>query len=108
MVNKYAYTVSWSQVDEVFVARVAEFPLLAAHGDTQEEALGEIRFVVEDVIRDMMANNERVPEPLGSRRYSGKTVLRMPPSLHQALALEAERDGMSLNQFINLKLSRTM
>ncbi|TKB31861.1 MAG: toxin-antitoxin system HicB family antitoxin, partial [Mesorhizobium sp.] len=30
----------------------------------------------------------------------GKLVLRMPKSLHQRTALYAERDGVSLNQFI--------
>ena len=29
----YLYTVGWSEDDEAYVARVAEFPSLAAHGD---------------------------------------------------------------------------
>jgi hypothetical protein len=32
--------------------------------------------------------------------YSGKLVLRMPKSLHRHAAFAANRDGVSLNQFI--------
>ena len=32
--EQYLYSVGWSEKDEAFVARVAEFPSLAAHGET--------------------------------------------------------------------------
>jgi predicted HicB family RNase H-like nuclease len=32
--------------------------------------------------------------------YSGRTVLRMPTELHAQLALEAERQGVSLNTLL--------
>ena len=32
----YLYSVGWSEADEAFVARVAEFPSLAAHGDMDQ------------------------------------------------------------------------
>lgn len=31
--------------------------------------------------------------------YSGRVLVRMPSSLHALLSAEAERDGVSLNQF---------
>jgi multisubunit Na+/H+ antiporter MnhC subunit len=37
---------------------------------------------------------------------SGRLLLRMPAELHAALARAAERDGVSLNQFITSSLSR--
>lgn len=43
------YSVEWSQEDGVFVARVAEFPYLAAHGDTSEGALKELKLVVSTI-----------------------------------------------------------
>ncbi len=102
----YEYVVGWEPGDEVFVARVTEFPSLAAHGDTQEGALQEIRGVVEAVVADLLESGEEVPEPLSRRRYSGKLNLRLAPSLHRSLAGEAEREGVSLNQLINMKLAR--
>lgn len=106
MIGEYQYIVDWEPEDRVFVARVTEFPSLAAHGDSQEEALREIRDVVEAVVSDLKENGEPVPAPLGLRQYSGKLNLRMPPDLHRRLASEAERSGVSLNQFINMKLVR--
>ena len=102
--EQYLYTVGWSEADEAFVARVAEFPSLAAHGDTQEEALREIKSVVGFVLNDLKESDEPIPEPFGRRSFSGKLVLRMPEYMHRQLALEALQQGVSLNQLLNLKL----
>jgi predicted RNase H-like HicB family nuclease len=103
-VEQYLYSVGWSEEDEAFVARVAEFPSLAAHGETQEDAIREIRDVVGFVIQDLTESNEPIPEPFGKRSFSGKLVLRMPEYMHRQLAIEAMRQGISLNQLLNLKL----
>jgi predicted RNase H-like HicB family nuclease len=103
-VEQYLYSVGWSEEDEAFVARVAEFPSLAAHGETQEEALKEIKDVVGFVLKDLTESNESIPEPFGKRSFSGKLVLRMPEYMHRQLALEAMQQGISLNQLLNLKL----
>ena len=103
-VEQYLYSVGWSQEDEAFVARAAEFPSLAAHGDTLENALREIKTVVEFVLQDLEETDEFVPEPFGKRSFSGRLVLRMPEYLHRKLALESMQQGVSLNQLLNLKL----
>ena len=100
----YLYSVGWSEADETFVARVAEFSLLAAHGDTQEDALREIKEVVGFVLNDLKESSEPIPEPFGKRSFSGRLVLRMPEYMHRQLALEALQQGISLNQLLNLKL----
>ncbi|MEK6408659.1 MAG: type II toxin-antitoxin system HicB family antitoxin [Acidobacteriota bacterium] len=71
----YLYTVGWSEDDRAYVARVAEFPSLAAHGDSQEAALRSIQQVVKVVLKDMAASKESVPEPLGKRSFSGWTTV---------------------------------
>ena len=103
--ENYSYTVTWSNENNAFISRVIEFPSLAAHGDTQEKALREIRDVIDDVIEDLAAEGESIPEPLGQRRYSGKLNVRMSSDLHRRLALESEYQGVSLNALINLKLA---
>jgi predicted HicB family RNase H-like nuclease len=100
----YTYSVAWSDEDQVFIGRVAEFSLLSAHGKTAEAALKEIRLVVLYVLEDLKESNEPIPEPFSKRRYSGKLVLRMPPQKHRELAIEAEREGVSLNLLVNKKL----
>lgn len=38
--------------------------------------------------------------------YSGRLVLRIPRSLHRTLKLEADAEGVSLNQYMLYKLAR--
>jgi hypothetical protein len=46
-----------------------------------------------------------VPEPIQESNYSGMFNVRIPKSLHLRLAVEAEREGVSLNQYALYKLS---
>jgi hypothetical protein len=49
-----------------------------------------------------------LPEPPTGpqrREYSGKFNVRVPKSLHAALAIEAEAEGVSLNQLVVAKLA---
>lgn len=49
-----------------------------------------------------------LPEPdvrPARQEYSGRFVVRVPKSLHAALAAEAEAEGVSLNQLVVAKLS---
>jgi hypothetical protein len=51
---------------------------------------------------------DSLPDPpvgLQHREYSGKFNVRIPKSLHAALASEAEAEGVSLNQLVLAKLS---
>ena len=101
----YLYSVIWSPDDKAFIARVIEFPSLAAHGNTQEKALREIRSVVKYALEDLAENRELAPEPLSKRSYSGTLNLRMTKHLHRQLAIEAAQEGVSLNHWINTKLA---
>lgn len=100
----YSYTVAWSEEDQTFVGRVAEFESLAAHGDTQVLALQEITEVVEFVLQDLKESGEPIPEPFSKKKFSGKLNVRMASSLHRALALQAVKQGVSLNSLIVQKL----
>lgn len=104
-IDKYSYAVTWSEPDDAYIGRVAEFPSLAAHGDTLEGALREIETVVGHVIEDLEASGEPIPEPLSMRHYSGRFNVRIASDLHRALALEASREGVSLNQLVIQKLA---
>ena len=101
----YHYSVAWSEEDEAFIGRVSEFSSLAAHGETLEKALREIRTAVEGVLEDLEEAGESVPMPFSKRKYSGRLNVRMPEHLHRQLAIESEQEGVSLNQWINTKLA---
>ena len=46
-----------------------------------------------------------IPEPATAHAYSGKFVAPIPRSLHRALALGAEREGVSLNAYVTYLLA---
>lgn len=103
--EKYTYQVFWSAEDNEYVATVLEFPSLSWLADSRREAEDGLVAVVADVIRDMETHGETIPEPFGERMYSGKFQVRTTHSLHRALAIEAARNGVSLNALVNKKLS---
>lgn len=100
----YSYSVSWSEEDKLFIGRVSEFEFLAAHGDTPVLALEEITEVVRFVLSDLEESGEPIPEPFSKKNFSGKLMVRMATSLHRNLALEAAKQGVSLNALITQKL----
>ena len=102
--DRYAYRMTWSEQDGEFVATCAEFPSLSWLAPTPEKALRGIRRVVANAAKDMKANHEPVPEPLGSRQYSGRFVVRVPPEVHRRLALEAAEEEISLNRLVSARL----
>jgi predicted RNase H-like HicB family nuclease len=64
----YLYSVGWFDDDEAYVARVAEFPSLAAHGNSQRDALRSLQRVVEAVVEDLSASKEGIPRPVGYKK----------------------------------------
>jgi len=105
IVDQYQYRVVWSPEDEVFVARVAEWPWLGAHGDTHNEALEEIKSVVRLAIENCEEDGEPYQEPLGAKEFSGRFNVRMSEELHRSLALIAATQSVSLNQIVIETLS---
>lgn len=103
--EQYAYRVVWSNEDGEFVATVAEMPSLSWLAPTQIEALEGLRTLVGDVIADMRASEEPIPEPLSLKKYSGKFVVRIPPELHRRLAIEAAEEHVSLNRLVTTRLA---
>ena len=104
--DKYTYRVTWSEDDNEYVGLCAEFPSLSWLAKTPEKALGGIRKIVAEVIFDMRENKEKVPEPIASKKYSGKFMVRIPPDIHRKLAIQAAESGVSLNRIASSKLSQ--
>ena len=99
--DKYTYKIEWSDEDEAYIAHCLEFPSLAAHGYTPEEALEEIKTVVQESIEWLEEEKEFVPPPLSLRKYKGNLTLRVHPRIHRLLAIKATEEGLSINQYIN-------
>lgn len=103
--EEYTYSVRWSAEDETFVGEVAEMKLLIGCGASPAEALREIMKIVADSIDILTREGKEIPEPFSRRKFSGVFNVRTSPSKHKELVMEAARQGVSLNQLVNLKLN---
>jgi len=103
--NHYTYRVTWSPEDNEHLGLCVEFPSLSWLAETPELALAGIRQVVADVVDDLQANGEPIPQPLAEKHYSGEFRVRIPPELHRLLALQAAEQRISLNRLASAKLA---
>src|SRR5262245_50659662 len=81
-------------------AEIIEFPGCFAEGETAAEAASHLEDAALSWLEATIARGQTVPAPLEELDYSGKLVVRLPKSLHRRAAYAANREGVSLNQFI--------
>jgi predicted HicB family RNase H-like nuclease len=103
--DKYTYRVTYSQDDNEYVGLCAEFPSLSWLEPNQNEAFSGIQKLVKEVIFEMQKSNETIPEPLSTKQYSGKFMLRISPDVHRHLSILASENNISLNRLVSSKLS---
>lgn len=76
---------------------------------TQADSFEELEEMIKDAMRGWLeiAMQDGVPIPVAQpdEQYSGKFVVRVPRQLHRQLVEEAERQNVSLNQYINYALA---
>ena len=96
-IKHYTYRVTWSPEDDEHLGLCAEFPSLSWLAKTLETELKGIGKAVADVVADMQASAEPVPQPMAEKHYSGEFRVRIPPQLHRNLAMMAAEQGVSLN-----------
>jgi len=77
---------------------------------TQVDSIEELPAMAEDArvgwIETEYERGNDIPIPSHPEEYSGKFNVRLPRSLHRSLAEGAEREGISLNQYVVALLSR--
>jgi len=103
---KLPYTIKLvPEGDGTYYVSVEELPGCASMGDTVEEASRMIKEAMEGWLESNIERGLEIPLPKIMREYSGKFVLRLPVCLHEKLAREAEKEGVSLNQYVVSLLS---
>jgi predicted RNase H-like HicB family nuclease len=85
---------------EGFVAEVEELPGAISQGATPEEAVSRVYDAMAGWISVALEDGVEIPEPRDPDSYSGRFLLRLARALHAELARQAEREGVSLNQYI--------
>lgn len=99
----YSYELERDE-EGLFVASHPDLPGCLAQGETANEAVANLDEARQAWISHRFETGLPIPEPV-DEEYSGKFLLRMSPALHSALAREARRQQLSLNQFISNVLS---
>lgn len=89
-----------------FYARILELDGCQSTGETFEEAYVNLKEAMKGWIETKLENGFEVPLPVGYDDFSGKFLVRIPKSLHYRLSVEAEQEGVSLNQYALYKLSK--
>lgn len=88
-----------------FYGRILELDGCQSTCDTLDGLYENLNEAMEGYIEVKLENNLPVPTPENTSNYSGKFVVRIPKSLHQRLAIEAKKEGVSLNQLALYKLA---
>lgn len=68
--ERYEIIMYWSKEDGTFVALVPELPGCVAHGDTQEEALSNIKEAMRLWLDTAREFGDPIPEPRGRLMYA--------------------------------------
>ena len=58
-----------------------------------------------EVVAEMTACGESIPEALAEKHYSGRFMVRVPSLVHRRLANEAADLGVSINRLVSAKLA---
>lgn len=93
---------------DVWFGRVLELPGCMTEADTFDELGAMIQDAMVAWIETTLEDGQPVPEPRPAGEYSGKFMVRVPRSLHRELAEGADREGVSLNAFLNVALARAV
>ena len=91
--------------DAGWVAWVEELDGCISQGDTPAEAASMIYEAMELWIETVLEGGGAVPFPRPEPAHSGRFQVRLPSSLHSALVRAAEREGVSLNQYVSNSLA---
>ncbi len=89
-----------------YFAQIEDLPGCHAQGATIVEAYEMIDIARKMWIEVAYEDDQDIPLPRTEREYSGKFNVRFPKSLHRRLDQMANREGVSLNQFLVSTLSR--
>lgn len=88
-----------------WIVEIDDLPGCMADGKTPDEAIANSREAMRLWMESRISSGLDIPEPSVAEDYSGRILLRMPKYIHRRLAIQAQQEGSSLNQYILSLLS---
>lgn len=82
-----------------YVAAYPELPGCLTVGETITETVKNAEDAKAAWLEAAIDDGVAINEPQGAEKYSGQFKLRLPKSLHKALAEHAKLEGISMNQY---------
>ncbi len=96
---RYPVKIDFDDQDQLYTAEFLDLPGCSASGETVEEAYDRAQTAKQEWLRLSTEQGLPIPKPSRAEEYSGRFLLRLPPSLHAMLAERAKLQGSSLNQY---------
>ena len=87
-----------------FSIKVKELPGCNAFGENIDEAYKNIKESMKIWLSEVIKQKLEIPLPESLKDYSGKFIIRISKSLHKKLVESAEKENISLNQYIQTLL----
>ncbi|MBF0283473.1 MAG: type II toxin-antitoxin system HicB family antitoxin [Magnetococcales bacterium] len=82
-----------------------DLPGCMSDGETIEEAMANGQEAALSWLEAARALGRPIPKPQSQEKFSGQWRMRVPKSLHAALARQAKREGVSLNALASTLLA---
>jgi predicted RNase H-like HicB family nuclease len=106
MNQTYPIEIFYSKKDAGYIATFPDLPGCSAFGETEKDALSAAQKAKEAWIAAQNAAGNPIPLPAETHKFSGKFLVRVPKDLHAHLSHAAQRQGVSLNQYVLYRLAQ--
>ena len=106
MALPYRLEIVEDQEEGGFVVSYPDLPGCITCGDTIQDAMNNAKDAKKAWIEAALEEGIEINEPDSIEDYSGQFKLRIPKTLHRTPALNAKREGISMNQYCVYLLSR--
>jgi predicted HicB family RNase H-like nuclease len=105
VMDQYTYRAEWTPETAEYVGMCLEFPSRYSRAATARAAIAGIEQMINEEVREMLAEDRTPPASLTDRNYSGRFVVRTSSQLHARLMVDAAEQGVSFNQWVVQKLA---
>ncbi|MDJ0596298.1 MAG: type II toxin-antitoxin system HicB family antitoxin [Pleurocapsa sp. MO_226.B13] len=100
----YEAIVEFDEVDELFFGNVINTrDVISFDGKTVDELKQSFEAVIDQYLSDCRKEGKEPDKP-----FSGQFNLRISPELHRKISLEAKKQNMSLNTFVEQTLEKSV
>ena len=100
--KEYTARIDFSDKDDCFIGHIVGIKdIIGFHGETVKELKNAFYEAVDDYNEACEKIGKKPQKP-----YSGNLMLRIPPEVHEAVAIAAQVHGVSINKWASNALSR--